>query len=527
MTNLRFFLSDLREHKAILGYPWFTVFQPCINWKWGWINTTQLPVIFSTPNAQKAKYTHRMDRHWPAYRDQYFIGRVTFTTPTMMPSPKIPKEYQSHHKVSSEEQSQQLPNHSIWDHAIELLHRAPDSLPGWLLPLNLEEKAEIHKFVQEHLTWGTIHISKSPYAVNFFFVKKKDGKLWLVQDYRPLNKWTKKNKNISPLINQIINHLSGCTMFTMVDICWGYNNIWIKEGDKWKAAFLTLEGLFEPTVMLFGLTNTLATFQTMMNAIFWQEVREGWLSVYMDDMAIHTTKLPHESEEQHLQRHWSYIHRVLTKLEENDLYLKPEKCEFKKEEIEYLGVIVGKNHLWMSPKKLQGVANWPTPKTPTNVWWFLGFTGYYHYFIPNCSTITRPLLDLTKKTTPWHWGEHQFKAFEELKMRMCSSPVLTQLDFNKQFILCFSLWCGCHTLPGGWPPNPHSCSMYKTCTAPNSLLLCHIYSYRMKLWHLWTRAPHHHEGTGPLATVLRMDKGPIHHTNRPHQFTILEVTKKP
>ena len=155
----------------------------------------------------------------------------------------------------------------------------------------------------------------------------------------------------------------------------------------------------------------------------------------MDDMAIHTARCPHETKEQHIQRHWEYVHWVLNKLEENNLYLKPKKCEFKKEEIKYLGVIVGKNHLKISLKKLQGVANWPIPKTPTNIWWFLGFTGYYCYFIPNYSAIARPLLDLTKKTTPWHWGEWQLKAFKELKSRMCSRLVLTQPNFDKCFIL--------------------------------------------------------------------------------------------
>ena len=86
--------------------------------------------------------------------------------------------------------------------------------------------------------------------------------------------------------------------------------------------------------MFYGLTNSPATFQTMMNAIFQQEVGEGWPSVYMDDMAIHTTRLLHKSEEQHLLWHQNYVHRILTKLEENDLYLKPEKCKFEKEEIE-------------------------------------------------------------------------------------------------------------------------------------------------------------------------------------------------
>ena len=226
-----------------------------------------------------------------------------------------------------------------------------------------------------------------------------------MQDYCPINKWTKKNRNVSPLIPQVIDWLSGCTKFTIIDICWGYNNIQIKEGDKRKAALLTHEGLFEPTVMFFGLTNSPATFQMMMNTIFRTEVGEGWLSVYMDDIAIHTAKHPHETEEQHTACHRKYVHQMLDKSEEHDLYLKPEKCQFKKDEIEYLGVIIGKGHLQMSPKKLQGVADWSPPKNPTEVRSFLGFTRYYRYFVPNYSKIAQPLLDLTKKTTPWHWGE--------------------------------------------------------------------------------------------------------------------------
>ena len=129
----------------------------------------------------------------------------------------------------------------------------------------------MHKFIQEHLKRGTIQVSKSHYAANFFFVKKKDRKLRLAQDYWPINKWIKKNRNVSPLIPQVIDHLSRCTKFTIIDIHWGYNNIWIKEGDEGKAAFLTHEGLFEPMVMFFRLTNSPATFQMMMNTIFWKE----------------------------------------------------------------------------------------------------------------------------------------------------------------------------------------------------------------------------------------------------------------
>ena len=91
----------------------------------------------------------------------------------------------------------------------------------------------------EHLQRGTIRAGKGLYAVSFFFVKKADRKLQPVQDYRPLNKYTKKNRNMSPLIPQVINRLAGCTLFTKFDIRWGYNNIRIKEGDEWKAAFVT------------------------------------------------------------------------------------------------------------------------------------------------------------------------------------------------------------------------------------------------------------------------------------------------
>jgi hypothetical protein len=285
---LRFFLSELGENKMILGYPWFAAVQPNIDWKRGWIDHTQLPIVIRAPDAAKAIFTPRTKNvPRPIHHDQYYIGRVTIhpgktqeepvedmfpnrrkaTTP-VEPIKGIPAEYQRHSKVFSEEASQWLPQHTIWDHAIELLDGAPTTLPGRLLPLTQEERQEAHNFVAEHLKRGTIQLSNSPYAANFFFVKKKDKKLRPVQDYRPVNKWTRKDRNVSPLIPEVIDRLSGCTLFTKFDVRWGYNNVRIREGDEWKAAFLTPEGLFEPTVMFFGLTNSPATFQMMMNTIF-------------------------------------------------------------------------------------------------------------------------------------------------------------------------------------------------------------------------------------------------------------------
>jgi hypothetical protein len=119
------------------------------------------------------------------------------------------------------------------------------------------------------------------------------------------------------------------------------------------------EGLFKPTVMFFGLMNLPATFQMMMNTIFQKEVTQGWLSVYMDDIAIHTKRKKKEIEDQHFERHQKHMHQVLNKLEKHDLYLKPEKCEFEKEEIEYLGVIIGQNKIQMDSGKLKGIVDWP------------------------------------------------------------------------------------------------------------------------------------------------------------------------
>jgi len=322
----------------------------------------------------------------------------------------------------------------VWDHAIELLPGAPTTLPGRLLPLTQSEIDKASNFVKEHLTRNTIQPSWSPYAANFF-VKKKDGKLQPVQDYRPLNKWTKRNRNISLLIPSVIDRLAGCILFTKVDVHWGYNNIRIKPGDKWKAAFLTPEGLFEPTVMFFGLTNSPATFQMMMNTIFRPEVATGHTSVYMDDIIIHTKRQKDETEEQHLRRHRKLVHNMLDELEANNLYLKPKKCAFEQDKIEYLGVIVGKGHLHMDPKKLKGVADYPVPKNPTDVRAFLGLCSYYHYFIPHFSHIVQPLLELTRKTEAWHWNELQHKAFEELKSKMCTTPVFRQPNFKKKFYL--------------------------------------------------------------------------------------------
>ena len=175
--------------------------------------------------------------------------------------------------------------------------------------------------------------------------------------------------------------------------------------------------------MFFGLTNSPATFQIMMNTIFRRQVMLGWFSIFMDDGIIHTKHLPYETPKQHHQRHRKYIHEIFDILKENDLFVKLEKCAFEQEETDYLGVIMGKGWLRMDPKKLQGVANYPVPQNIMDVRAFLGFTRYYRYFIQNYLAIVQPLLDLTKKGSVFKWEHWHQEAFDKIKAIMCKAPV--------------------------------------------------------------------------------------------------------
>jgi hypothetical protein len=276
---------------------------------------------------------------------------------------------------------------------------------------------------------------EKPYAAAFFFIRKKDGRLRPVQDYQPINAWTIRNKYPLPLIPQQINRLRGRTQFTKLDIHWGYNAVQVKKGHEWKVAFTTAEELYKPLVMFFRLTNSPATFQAMMNMLFWMLIASGDLTVYMDDMAIHTGRQEGETEEEHIRWHRRIVNEVLTILEENNLYLNIDKCKFEQDHINFLGVRVENNQVKMEEGKVDKVKNWTPPRNLKEVWRFLGFTGYYRYFIKGYSAIAKLLLELTKQSTPWHWNVPQQWAFDNLKEKMCEKPVLQQPDFDKTFYL--------------------------------------------------------------------------------------------
>lgn len=224
-------------------------------------------------------------------------------------------------------------------------------------PLSPAEQKQLDEFLEENLRTGRIRPSKSPMAAPVFFVKKKDGSLRLVQDYRKLNAMTVKNRYPLPLISDLVDKLRNARYFSKLDVRWGFNNVRIKEGDEWKAAFRTTRGLFEPLVMFFGLTNSPSTFQTMMNDLFRELITEGVVIIYLDDILIYT-----KTREEHRR----VLKRVLEILQRNKLFLRADKCDFEQTKVEYLGVVISEGKIEMDPVKVSGVRDWPTPVTGLN-----------------------------------------------------------------------------------------------------------------------------------------------------------------
>jgi len=244
-------------------------------------------------------------------------------------------------------------------------------------------------------------------------------------DYRALNKITIKNKYPLPRIDDLLDRLQGATVFSSLDLQSGYNQLYIAEQDRFKTAIRTPFGLYQWRVIPFGLTNAPAVFMRTMQQVF-GDCFGKFVFVYLDDILVFS-----KTPEEHLQ----HLQLVLERLQQYKLYARLSKCHFNLPEVEFLGHIVGRKGISVDPRKVQIIKDWPTPQSQSDVRSFLGLANYFRRFIHAYSTITSPLHALTGNVK-WHpslWTGACQQAFDLLKHKLSTAPVLAMPDFNKPF----------------------------------------------------------------------------------------------
>ena len=242
-------------------------------------------------------------------------------------------------------------------------------------------------------------------------VEKKDGSLRMVVDYRALNEVTIKNKYPLPMINDLFDQLQGAKVFSKIDLRSGHHQLKIREKDIPKTTFTTRYGLYEYTVMSFGLTNAPAYFMSMMNKVF-MEFLDKFVVVFIDDILVYS-----KNEEEHAE----HLRLVLEKLREHQLYTKFSKCEFWLKEVGFLGHVISGEGIAVDPVKVQAVTEWLAPTLVGDIHSFLELAGYYRRFIENFSKIAKPMIELLKKESKYNWTEECEASFQELKKRLVTA----------------------------------------------------------------------------------------------------------
>jgi transposase InsO family protein len=333
----------------------------------------------------------------------------------------IPEEYRVYDRLYRETLHTGLPEHSQWDHEISIIEGGE---PAFHKLYNLTEPQlqTLREYIDDMLAKGYIRLSTSSAGYPVMFVPKKNGKLRLVVDYRQLNKITRKDRTPLPLITELRDRLQGKQWFTALDLKGAYNLVRMKEGDEWKTAFRTKFGLYEYLVMPFGLTNAPATFQRMINQVL-REYLDIFVVVYLDDILIFSDDL---------ETHREQVHKVLQKLQDANLLVEPTKSQFHVQEVDFLGHTIRPNEIRMEKGKIAAVKDWEVPGNVKEVQAFLGFANYYRRFIKNYGKIAAPLHDTTKKGKEFLWDTEQQQAFNEIKERILSEPVLRMFDPTKE-----------------------------------------------------------------------------------------------
>ncbi len=308
--------------------------------------------------------------------------------------------------------------HSIDTQGFPPCRVAPGRLSYWA-------EAEVKRQIDVLVDLGKMKPSDSEYACRVTLPIKKDGSMRFCGDYRPLNLQTRRDSFPMPLVDDVISQLGKSAWFTALDLQSGFWQIRMALEDKKKTALITKIGLYDWTVMPFGLKNATSTFTRTMSLVF-KELGGEFLKVFVDDLNIHS-----ENWETHLR----HLEAVLAKLREVNLKLNLGKCSFAARSIAFLGHVVSNEGTRPDPSKIDVVVHFPVPKIVTDVRSFLGLTRYYRNYVRGYARLAVPLFELTRKEVAFVWDSGCQNAFEALKGALVDAPVLIRPDFDKQFCL--------------------------------------------------------------------------------------------
>lgn len=299
----------------------------------------------------------------------------------------------------------------------------PISQKPYRVPMS--QRHLIDKQVQDMLDAGIIKPSDSPWASPVLLVPKRDGTQRFCIDYRRLNRVIVKNSYPLPNIEDILSSLGGAKYYSVLDLKSGYWQLKVADKDQPKTAFICSSGLYEMCRLPFGLCTAPSAFQALMNSVL-RGIQYKSTLAYLDDIIIYSRTF-----EEHLE----HVREVFQRLRDAGLKMKLSKCEFLKEEVNFLGHVVTPAGLHTDPEKVKVIRNLAPPKNVRDIRGFLGMCGYYRRFIQDFATLARPLTQLTRKNAHFEWTERCQEAFEKLKAFLTTAPVLMYPNVNKGYKL--------------------------------------------------------------------------------------------
>ena len=291
--------------------------------------------------------------------------------------------------------------------------------------LSPAEIAAATQWVREEVAAGRMEPSSGEWAAQLVIVPKRSetGEVtgWRIcGDYRNLNAVTKAEADGLPLMQTVFDRLAGMRYFSKLDLLKGFNQIPVDKKSRELMAVSTPVGLYQPTVMPFGVKNAPGSFQREMRRVLSGRLNKG-VFVFIDDIIVYSSTV---------DEHIDLVDWVLSRLEKTEYFANPKKCEFLKDEVNFLGHVVKRDGVSMQQHKVRAISEWPVLQSVKDVRSFLGLAGFYRRFVKGFSKIAQPLTDLTHLAdrSLWQWTSEAQKAFEALKKALVSAPVLAHPD---------------------------------------------------------------------------------------------------